>query len=572
MLNFGLASMFYRYSWGHNDWLEAQRDTAVRHVDLACCRRDSAAFQVLVAADEPFLLTVSTDPQFWKGGPLPVIRLDVELDAPLQLEVKLIGLVEDDDRCLKSDVLLEKSSLFVERRKIQAVWVECHATEDTRPGIYHGKIRLYSHTLFEDERTAGECSFSLTVKDWMLPEPKEYQFYLDLWQHNANIARRYQVPLWSDEHFAILDRYLHSLAQLGQKAVTAVVSEIPWSGQYSFRDREPADLFEYSMVRITRETNGRFSYDFSALDRYVQMAEQHGIAAEIELFGLLGIWQDEEAGYGSVMADHPDGVRIRYYDQSSCTFRFIRKRADFDAYVQALHHHLIDKGWIERVRVLADEPKDFALFQKQLAALQEAAPSFRYKLAIHRTEFIQKNPGPIHDYVPILNCVAAEYTRLLDLKRQLPGKILFYVCCYPDFPNTFLSSPPLESRVIPWLVEKLQLDGFLRWNYTVWPESPLEKLSYRAPGWKAGDMNFVYPGAAGKPLLSLRYKWLQRGIRDYELMQLLKRSGQSEKVENLLNRVFRFRDAGELHPEARKKNTELYSLEPSDYDRLIGDL
>jgi hypothetical protein len=62
-LNFGLASMFYKYVWDHNVWVEAQQATATKHMDLACCRRDSAAFQVLVAADEDFLLTTGTDPK-----------------------------------------------------------------------------------------------------------------------------------------------------------------------------------------------------------------------------------------------------------------------------------------------------------------------------------------------------------------------------------------------------------------------------------------------------------------------------------------------------------------------------
>ncbi|MBA4494686.1 DUF4091 domain-containing protein [Paenactinomyces guangxiensis] len=564
--------MFYKYIWNNHSWLEGQQETKAKHLDIACCRRDSAALQVLLSADEDFLLTISSDPLFWKGGPLKIARIEVETEPFLTTEVKLIGLIEDDDRCLKSDLLLEQNEIFVKQRKIQQVWVECHASAETPPGIYKGKIRLFTHTMFEDERLERECTFSLTVKDYLLPEPSDYTFYLDLWQHNSNIARKYQVGLWSKEHFEILDRYLHSLSQLGQKAVTLVVSEIPWSGQHSHRDRRPSDLFEYSMVRVSRRTDGSFRYDFSALDEYVALAEKHGICAEIELFGLLNIWQDSEAGYGSIVENHPDGIRIRYFDESSGTFCFMRRREDLDAYIQALEKHFIETGRIDRVRVLADEPKDFELFQERLAALRQTAPSFKYKVAIQHVEFIRRNMEGIHDYVPVLNCVAGEHSRLKELRPQIPGNLLYYVCCYPEQPNTFICSPALESRVIPWLVEKLQLDGFLRWNYTVWPDQPFEQLSYRAPIWKAGDMNFVYPGANGKPILSLRYKWLQRGIRDYELMQILKASGQAAQVEAALNDVFRFRNPGELSPEANRKNSNLYSLEPADYDRLIVDL
>jgi hypothetical protein len=525
-----------------------------------------------VAGEEDFLLTTGTDPLFWKGGPLKIARIEIEIEPFVQTEVKLIGLIEDDDRHLKSDILLEQSYIFNEWRKVQQVWVECHTTADTSPGVYNGKIRLFTHTMFEDERLAGECSFSLIVKDYLLPEPRDYKFYLDLWQHNSNIARKYHIGLWSDEHFGVVDDYLNSLAQLGQKAVTLVVSEIPWSGQHSHRDRKPSDLFEYSMVRVFRRSDGSFKYDFSTLDRYVTIAERHGINAEIELFGLLNIWQDPESGYGSIVENHPDGIRVRYFDESSGTFRFICNRENLDAYIRALEKHFIERGWIDRIRLLADEPKDFKLFQERLAALQQTAPSFKYKIAIHNIEFIRKNLNGIHDYVLVLNCVADEYSRVMEIRSQIAGHLLFYVCCYPDQPNTFICSPPLESRVIPWLAEKLQLDGFLRWNYTVWPDRPLEQLSYRAPIWKAGDMNFVYPGSNGKPMLSLRYKWLQRGIRDYELMQVLKAKDQTSRVEAALNRVFRFHDPKDLSPESNKINTELYSLEPSDYDRLITEL
>lgn len=43
-------------------------------------------------------------------------------------------------------------------------------------------------------------------------------FELDLWQHNANIARMHEVERYSDEHMAVLEHYVQSLAALGQKA------------------------------------------------------------------------------------------------------------------------------------------------------------------------------------------------------------------------------------------------------------------------------------------------------------------------------------------------------------------
>jgi hypothetical protein len=566
---FGLKSMYFKYVWGHNPWTGWREQCAGKRMQIACALRDSAALQAVVADEEDFLLTVSPDPLFWKGGPLKVARIELQMDKSVETQIKLIGLIEDDDRGMKSDLLLDQSHIFVEKRKLQQVWIECSTSANTPPGEYKGTIRLYTHTLFEDETPAGECEFTLQVKDVLLPEPKDYRFYLDLWQHNANIARKYDVPLWSDEHFALLDGYLHSLAQLGQKAVSCVVSEIPWSGQNSHRDRNPSDLFEYSMVRVERNEAG-FEYDFSALDRYIRLAERHGISSEIELFGLLNIWQDPDAGYGAVVEGHPDGIRVRYLDRTTGRYRFVREREELDAYIGALEKHFAANGWIDRVRILADEPNDLQLFRSRLDALRKAAPRFRYKVAINHTEFIREKFEGMRDYVPLLSCIAAEYGRLSELRSSIPGKLLYYVCCHPPQPNTFIGSPSLECRLIPWLAEKLGLDGFLRWNYTVWPDRPLEAISYRSTSWRAGDMNFVYPGRTGKPMLSLRYKWLQRGIRDYELMQVLKETGRAEEVRRIVDGVFYFDDPAALHPDQRKAATELYSLEPSDYDRLLA--
>ncbi|MEH7009919.1 DUF4091 domain-containing protein [Neobacillus niacini] len=568
-MRLGLQSMFYKFAWGYQEWQEVIKETDNKHIDLVCCRRDTVSLQAVVSSNEEFLLTKSKDTLFWKAGPIDIGRIEVEVDGAIDIEVKLVGLIPDDNGTLVSDMLLDQSYVYVDKRRPQQVWIECRIDENVKPGKYKGKVKLYTHTMFEDELLQEECSFSVTVKDVVMPEPKDYTFYLDLWQHPSNIARKYEVELWSEEHFFILDNYLHSLAQLGQKAVTLIVSEIPWSGQGSLGDKEPSDLFEYNMIRVTRKSDGSFHYDYSALDQYVEIAEKHGILAEIELFGLLNIWQIPETGYGAIVTDYPDAIRIRYFDVVTNTYRFIRKKSELEDYIHALEAHFIRRGWSEKVRVLADEPADFAVFQTRVQQLQQLAPSFKLKVAINHAEFIQKDIPGIHDAVPIISCAANDYYRLQDVRSQLPGKLLYYVCCWPKHPNSFISSPSLECRLIPWIAEKLGLDGFLRWSYTAWPDRPREKISYRPTIWPAGDTCLVYPGIGGKPLLSLRYKWLQRGIRDYEIMQMAKQSGRTEWVNSMLNRVLKFQDPSQIckfdTPE------DVYSLRHEDYECLLQE-
>lgn len=56
-----------------------------------------------------------------------------------------------------------------------------------------------------------------------------------------------------------------------------------------------------------------------------------------------------------------------------------------------------------------------------------------------------------------------------------------YACCFPEKPNNFISSPRIESRLIGWFTKYFNLDGFLRWDYAIWPKDPFEKTRYKYP-------------------------------------------------------------------------------------------
>ena len=108
----------------------------------------------------------------------------------------------------------------------------------------------------------------------------------------------------------------------------------------------------------------------------------------------------------------------------------------------------------------------------------------------------------------------------------------------------------------------LGFDGFLRWNYCLYPLDPRKDIRYSY--FCAGDVNSVYPGHNGKPLLSLRYKNLQRGIADYELLRAL-REKEPEVIEQALETVFPVKDVRDIW----EKRSNIGSDEPicRDWDR-----
>jgi len=531
---------------------------------IIACRGDWAVLQLLLKSDEDFYLNVGKRPNFSPRGPLRNIRVECTVDD-LPVKIFPVGFIEDDDRVYKADLLLYDEVVFVEREKIQPVWIEVTIPKDTQARNYTGRVKIYAQRMFEDEELIKELDFNIQVKDVELPEPRNFRFYLDLWQHPSNIARKHEVHLWSDEHFRVLEGYVKSLADLGQKAITVIASEIPWSGQRCYRVKNyPSDLFEYSMVRVERDGSG-YHYDFSVAERYIDLCMKYGIDKEIEVFGLMNIWLDPEYGYTGIAEDYPDGIRIRYYDRNDGAFKYIRNGEEIKAYIKALENFFIEKDLIDRVRIVADEPGDIEKYKRSLEIIREVAPGFRFKSAINHSEFIEEFKGVISDFVPVLPGVCEKWDILKELKSKVAGRILWYVCCWPPYPNTFISSPLVESRLIGILTAFMGLDGFLRWNYTVWPEDPRSRISYRFPHWKAGDTNFVYPGKDGRPILTLRYKNLKRGIEDYELLMMFKEEYGEKRLESLWDKILKTKDIRAFHISSGKSPNELYSLDGRDY-------
>jgi hypothetical protein len=537
---------------------------------LKCVRNSFAAFQLIIEASESCTVAMTDEPVFTIYPGRPVYRISAGIDGIGPVTVQNESLLPDDDGILRADCIENCDYIHIEAGNPAVFWCEIPIPADIEAGNYRGYVKIFTRKLFGDEKPVIEHAVSMEIADISLPDPKDYKMQLDLWQHLSNIARKHDVRIFSNEHFEIINKYTASLARLGQKAITVIATDIPWSGQRTFNDLDnPTDLFEYGLIRTYNGKYG-FRFDYSLMDRYIDMCFSHGIDSRIEVFGLCGIWMTEENGFGKAALDFPDGVRIRYLDEITGTYSYMNSAAGIRLFIRSLYNHFVEKGLLDKVRITADEPGDIELYRKTVSIILEEAPGFKLSIAINKAEFTTEFNDVMSEATPSLKCLASDYD---FIKKNLIGKdgkqVNWYVCCHPHFPNTFLQSPLVESRLIGIMTSLFGLDGFLRWNYTVWPEDPRKDLVFRPGQWYAGDMNFVYPGKSGSPLLSLRYKALLRGIEDFELMAMAKEKGTcpDEEIYSLLlgdTTLQELSDTGYDHPE----NGRPYSTDGSDYDKF----
>lgn len=574
-LKIGIANESFKYSYGRiltspkADKPSYDTIFKSKNIKLVTAKGDRAAFQIVFESFEDITVSVGNRPAFSEIPGILNLRINVELDSPdfKEIEAYHIGCVEDDDKTMKADILLQDEVITVHKNILHSIWVEVKIPEDIKSKIYVGNVKIYAQRMFEDEILYETLTFEIDVKNVLLPKPQHYKFHLDLWQHLSNIARKHEVMLWSDSHFEILEYYVKRLAELGQKAISIIASEIPWSGQGCFRvTNYPSNLFEFNMVKVFK--NDSYIYDFSIVERYINLCLKYGIDKEIEIHGLICVWKYDSEGFRNITGDYPDAIRIRYFDQADGKYKYMRKKHEIIEYFKALENYFIKMGWIEKVRIIADEPHDKKLYNDVLRILREQTPAFRYKAAINNTDFIEESKDKLDDYVPYLPAVAKEWDRIESIRKKIKGRLLWYVCCEPLYPNTFISSPLIESRLIGILTALINFDGFLRWNYTVWPEHPRKQISYNYPLWFAGDTNFVYPSSNGRPLLTLRYKALKRGIEDFELISLLKeKRADCEKIlKKVWKCIFKSTDITGFY-DAEAKAETLYSLDYKDYEK-----
>ena len=157
---------------------------------------------------------------------------------------------EDFDSTLVADVIDHITpTLDIKANSTQPVWVSVKVPrENIIKGMYRGTV-----TVKEDGKVVAELPLTVTVKNRMLPEPKDWAFHLDLWQNPYAVSRYYNVEPFSQEHFDLMRPIMKRYADAGGKVITASIMHKPWNGQ-------TYDPFE-SMVTWMKKADGTWWFD-----------------------------------------------------------------------------------------------------------------------------------------------------------------------------------------------------------------------------------------------------------------------------------------------------------------------
>lgn len=545
----------------------------IGNVELEVIKEEYFGFQILIKGDRPFFCSLGKTRDIYWRGLGDKIRIDISGDEGI-FDMNFLGYVQNDDETIMGDPILKHKSLYVEDG-YQMIWVYGKIPKNLSKQNLTLQIRAYYSKGYEKEELTLQESLNIEVIDYVLKPIKEGSFYLDLWQHLCSWARAYEVEYFSDEHFEIIDNYIKELSDLGQRVIDLIVTDYPWAGQRCYQVEEnPSNLFEFNIIKVTKDKKGRINCDFSALDRFIDICIKHGIDEEINIFGILGNW--DAYSFGNPIDDYKDPMRIVYYDEKEECFDFIKSTEELKEYFSRLFNHLVDNGLWNKVKVISDEPSNIELFKECVKFIESCLPNHKvnFKCAIHDQEFFDKF-GENIQYLSLNTCeVVKNIEKLSQIKEEVKkrnGRLTWYSCCFPEDLNIFLKSPLIESRLKGWFTYYWDFEGFLRWAYAIWPTNPLKDVRYKYPRWNAGDMFLVYPGKDLKPMSSVRVKNLLFGIQDFNIFKELEDHGISKdelmkEMEPLLGK----KEEMKFVPE---RNVRLnYSLSLNNYNKLRNSL
>ena len=134
------------------------------------------------------------------------------------------------------------------------VWVTVDVPRDMAPGRYAGTLRV------------GDLAVpvELQVARHVLPPPSEWREHAGFDISLSILAETYDVPLWSEEHWALIDRTLRLLAEMGNDDVHLPVYV---RDNYLGRMRP--------MVRFVRDADGGLVPDLSLVERFLRLYHRY---------------------------------------------------------------------------------------------------------------------------------------------------------------------------------------------------------------------------------------------------------------------------------------------------------
>ena len=410
---------------------------------------------------------------------------------------------------------------------LKAIWIDINVPEDLAAGEHTLTFKVKGNAHVGEHET----SFTLDVINATLPKD---DIYFTQWFHCDCLANYYETDVWSDKHWKIVENFARVAAKNGINLLLTPVFTPPLDTTVGGERRTT------QLVGVTKN-NGKYSFDFTLLDKWVDMCDRCGIKY-LEVSHLFTQWGVEHAP--KIMAT-VDGEYKRIFGwETPATgdeYRvFLRQ------FLTEFIEHMKNRGDDKRLFFhISDEPglqhlENYKAAKEMIADLIE--PYFQFD-ALSKFDFWKtgavKNPVCSNNHITPF------------LEAEVPGLWTYYCVSQPvNVSNRYISMPLWRTRSIGMQMYKYNIEGFLQWGYNFYnnqfSDTPINPflITDCDGSFPAGDAYSVYPGANGEALESIRIIAHHQGLTDIKAMKLCEKfyghDAVVEVIENTLGKTLTF--------------------------------
>lgn len=407
-----------------------------------------------------------------------------------------------------------------------SVWVEINIPKDMEAGEYTFKLEC-------DGGDYGYCESEIKVEVINAVLPDE-DIYFTQWFHADCLANYYNVEVWSDRHFEIVENFIRTARRNGINVILTPVFTPPLDTAVGGERRTT------QLVGVTLN-GGKYSFDFSLLDRWIDILDRCGVEY-IEISHLFTQWGAKHAP--KVMAT-VDGEykRIFGWETDAHSDEYVTFLRTF---LPALIGHLKARGDDKRCFYhVSDEPHqgDEDNYRQSKDSVADILEDYTIMDALSRIDFYEQ--GIIAHPIPSNNRITP------FLEANVPDLWTYYCVSQPiNVSNRYHTMPNWRNRSIGMQMYKYNIAGFLHWGYNFYnnqysgdPINPYYEQScdFSFPG---GDPFSVYPNMDGTALESTRLVVFYEALQDIKAMKLAEKYTSHETVvaaiENALGKVLTF--------------------------------
>ena len=388
------------------------------------------------------------------------------------------------------------------RDKLRSVWIEVMIPEDLS-----GEQTL---TVTMSEPGSGVSATHSVVVDVIPVSLPEQKIHFTQWFYPDCLATYYNVPMWSDRHFEIVENFARCAVERGRDTLmvplfTPALNVLPGY------ERACSQLVE---VRVDKD---EYSFDFTRLGRYLDMCDRVGV----KLLEISHFYQQYQGKYAAHIYATVDGEYKRLFGWETLALDeeykcFLRELVG--AFVEYMKSRGDDSRCLYHI---TDEP--YLSYIDQYKALKGVVADVLsgYKIIDALSDFEFYKEGVLDHPVPTTSS-APKF-----IEAGVKDLWVYYACGeVENYSNCYLAMPTWRTRSIGMQLYKYNIDGFLHWGFNYYNNrasgdaiNPYMELS--GEDWvPAGDCFVVYPNSDGTPLESIRLMSLEEAMQDVRAMQL----------------------------------------------------